>query len=86
MGEAKQHGIATTDRGEKKNQVIPRCWLIFAQLEECKHDAKKPADSNVIYLHLTVPKASILRSPKGHTLALKLRWPALTAAFSLHCR
>jgi len=28
-------------KGEKKNQVIPRCWLICAQLEECKHNAKK---------------------------------------------
>lgn len=72
-------------RGEKK-QVIPRCWLIFAQLEECKHNAKKSADSNVIYFYLTVPKASMLHSPKGHMLAVELGQTALTAAHGLHCR
>ncbi len=80
-GEATEHDTSSTD-----GEIIPRCSLIFAQLEECKHNAKKPADSNVIYFHLTVPKASLLHSPKGHTLAVKLRWPALTAEHRLHCR
>lgn len=88
MGEANQHNTSSTDRGRevKKKQVIPRCWLIFAQLEECKHNAKKSADSNVIYFHLTVPKASMLHSPKGHMLAVELGRTALTAAHGLHCR
>lgn len=85
MGEANQHNTSSTDRGEKK-QVIPRCWLIFAQLEECKHNAKKSADSNVIYFLLTVPKASMLHSPKGRMLAVELGRTALTTVHGLHCR